>query len=83
MDAAFRPVDVAVRKGPVAAMEPPPLSALPDICIYESRPRDEVAVKLLVLSISRHEPGARMHVFVENLGDGLKAWLGARPNVVV
>ncbi|TNC74606.1 hypothetical protein [Rubellimicrobium roseum] len=52
------------------------------ICISENRPADEVGVKLLVLSLARHEPTAILHLFVNDLSDGLKAWLSARPNVI-
>jgi hypothetical protein len=52
------------------------------ICISENRRQDEVGVKLLVLSLTRHEPDAILHLYVDDLSDGLKDWLGAFPHVV-
>lgn len=51
------------------------------ICISENRKEDEVGIKLLVLSLTRHEPGAILHLFVDDLGQGLKDWLTRFPNV--
>lgn len=51
------------------------------ICIAENRREDEVGVKLLVLSLLRHEPEAILHLFVDGLGEGLKTWLSQFPNV--
>jgi hypothetical protein len=51
-----------------------------NICIYESRPDNAVGVKLLVLSIARHEPAAKLHVFVGHMGAELQAWVADQPN---
>lgn len=53
-----------------------------DFCTFENRPSDFVALKLLALSLERHAPGARLHVFAAALPEELKAWLSARPNVI-
>jgi len=52
------------------------------ICISENRLQDEVGVKLLVLSLTRHEPEAILHLYVDDLSKGLRDWLDAFPNVV-
>ncbi|MEM1428140.1 MAG: hypothetical protein AAGG09_01635 [Pseudomonadota bacterium] len=53
-----------------------------DFCAFESRPSDFVALKLLALSLERHAPTSRVHVFTAPLPDAMAAWLAARPNVV-
>lgn len=51
------------------------------ICISENRRKDETGVKLLVLSLARHQPDAVLHLFVDDLREETRAWLAAFPTV--
>lgn len=50
------------------------------ICISENRQQDEVGVKLLILSLTKHEPTAIIHLFIDDLSQGLKEWLSSFKN---
>lgn len=52
------------------------------ICISENRTTDEVGIKLLILSLTEHEPGAIIHIFANGLSERFGIWLRDFPNVV-
>lgn len=52
-------------------------------CISENRKEDTIGVKLLLLSIFRHEPDAIVHLFIDDLCPSFKEWAQSFPNVVL
>lgn len=53
------------------------------LCIAEDRPSEEVAVRLLLLSIREHEPEARVHVTYPPASEGLRRWIEGQPNIAL
>jgi len=53
------------------------------ICVSENRVSDEIAVKLLILSLAEHEPTAVIHLFINELSADFTAWVRNRLNVVL
>lgn len=51
------------------------------ICIAEDRKREEVAVKLLLMSIAKHCPDMKVVAFFPPADDPFKEWLTKFPNV--
>jgi hypothetical protein len=54
-----------------------------DFCTYENRAEDLVGLKLLVLSLARAMPDARLHVPTGDIPDEALDWLRQRPNVTL
>jgi hypothetical protein len=53
----------------------------PVFCVYEDRPDCEVGVRLMLASLRRRYPLARVVVFAPALSPGLRDWIGARPGI--
>ena len=51
------------------------------VCISEDRPSEQVAVKLLVLSLARHCPDLDVRLTYPPAGDGFRTWLTRFPRV--
>ena len=51
------------------------------VCIAEDRLSELVAVKLLVASLARHCPDAKVELFFPPADDALKTWLTKYPQV--
>ncbi|SFI09670.1 hypothetical protein [Albimonas pacifica] len=54
-----------------------------DVCTYENRPNELVALKLLVLSLARQEPEARVHVPTAGMPQASLDWLSGQANVAL
>ncbi len=54
-----------------------------DFVTYESRDADAIGIKLLVLSLQRHEPTSKLWFVAKEGQDDLVAWLKTRPNTEV
>jgi hypothetical protein len=52
-------------------------------CNYEDRPQDVIGIRLLVLSIERHAPGAHILLYLKNMPQDFLDWLAARPSVTL
>lgn len=52
-----------------------------NFCLKEDRPVDAIGLKLAILSLERHEPQARVHLFAAAMPAAFLSWAAKRPNV--
>ena len=53
------------------------------VCIAEDRPSEEIAVKLLILSLSKHCPGLKVHLIFPPANDDFRHFIQRFPHVTL